>query len=254
MVDGINTYYRRRGHGNPVLWLHHSGGETQLQPWHDAISKNYDLILPDLPGFGKSEKGWVESIDDMAYFVLEFSKALGLKKPILLGSSMGGWIAAELAVLRPKFPGALILVSAAGLRVKGYIPPDYFLMFEPEKIGRVLFKDQTLAKRLMPDLHNSKDEVLEGFYKNFARSMELIWDPYLFNPKLERRLKYVRVPTLIVWGRNDSLISVDHAYLYQKAINGSTVHILDDCGHSVAAEKPEAFTGLVLEWMEKTKL
>ena len=104
-VAGCGVSVKRAGQGAPLLFLHGGGGAPRWLPFMTSLAERFDVIVPEHPGFGKSETPeWLDTIGDLAFFYLDFIKQLGLERVHLVGSSMGGWIAAELAV-RLKYAG-----------------------------------------------------------------------------------------------------------------------------------------------------
>jgi len=115
-VDKCKTHYRRAGKGAPVVFLHGASGAPVVLPFMDKLATRFDVIVPDHPGYGLSdEPEWLENIHDVAYFYLDFLAALKLEKAMVIGSSMGGWMAMEMAVRNTARIGSLVLVSPAGV-------------------------------------------------------------------------------------------------------------------------------------------
>jgi pimeloyl-ACP methyl ester carboxylesterase len=118
----------RGGEGAPLLFLHGAGGAGIWLPFMAALSERYEVIVPDHPGFGRSDKpDWLDELSDLAYFYLDFIEALGLDRIHLVGNSLGGWIAAELAVRSTQRLHTLTLIAAAGIHVNGVPKGDLFL-------------------------------------------------------------------------------------------------------------------------------
>src|SRR4051812_11707329 len=140
-IAGCKTHYRRAGKGAPLVFLHGAGGAPIVLPFMEKLATRFDVIVPDHPGYGQSgEPEWLENIHDVAYFYLDFFAHLGLQKTILVGSSMGGWMAMEMAVRNTSRIASLALVSPAGIKAPGAEPADIFLL-QPEDMVRRLFHD-----------------------------------------------------------------------------------------------------------------
>src|SRR5258708_32025763 len=117
-VVGGEIHVFEAGSGTPVLFLHPSGGAGMWLPFHEGLSHGYRVIAPDHPGFGQSpELEWAQGIDDLVYLYLDVIERLKLSKPIVIGSSFGGWIAAELAVVAPEKIDKLVLIDPIRLRL-----------------------------------------------------------------------------------------------------------------------------------------
>ena len=135
----------RGGKGPPLLYLHGANGASAWLPFMEQLAQRFDVIVPEHPGFGGSDMpDWLDNVGDLAYFYLDMIDELGLDDVHLVGSSLGGWIAAELAVRSSARLKTLVLSAPAGIHVKGVSKGDIFL-WSPEKSARNLFHDQTLA-------------------------------------------------------------------------------------------------------------
>src|SRR5579875_2341617 len=128
-LDDCTVSYQRRGEGTPLLFLHGANNVPGWPPFMARLAERYDVIVPDHPGFGRSEiPPWLDTIHDLAYFYLDFIEALGLHGVHLVGASLGGWIACEIAVRQTAALRTLTLVAPAGLRLAGVRKLDTFLM------------------------------------------------------------------------------------------------------------------------------
>ncbi|HYI87168.1 MAG TPA: alpha/beta hydrolase, partial [Burkholderiales bacterium] len=154
----------------------------------------------------------------------------------LVGQSLGGWAAAELAVRNCSRLASLTLLAPAGIRVKGLPPGDNFI-WDPEEAVRNLYHDQSIPDRMLAVPLSDEDADI-ALTNRFAAT-KFGWEPRWFNPSLERWLHRISVPTLIVWGKNDKLFPADYAKRWGECIPGSRVEIVPDCGHVPAVEKPE---------------
>ncbi|HEX6511941.1 MAG TPA: alpha/beta fold hydrolase [Chloroflexota bacterium] len=242
-VRGIPVHYQRTGQGQPLLYLHGSGAALQWDAGLTALADRFDVIAPAHPGFGPYERPeWMDTIADYAFHYLDFMDALGLDCVHLMGTSMGGWMAAELAVCSSQRLTSLTLIDAAGLQVEGAPAPNVFAMTREEQT-RLVFHDQTLADQaLAVDL----DEAALAAYRHNVAIMELLArDPYLHDPKLPHRLHRVSTPTLVVWGAQDRLIPPAHGRAYAEAIPRARLTLIPDCGHIPHQERPDEFLAIV---------
>src|SRR5947207_12381553 len=140
----------RGGSGAPLVFLHGGGGIGIWLPSMVRLAKKFDVIAPEHPGFGESDTpAWLDSVGDLANFYLDFLDRLDLRGVHLVGSSLGGWIAAELAVRNATRLASLTLIGAAGIHVDGVAPLAPFLTSEEQRI-RALFYDQELAEAGIP--------------------------------------------------------------------------------------------------------
>jgi pimeloyl-ACP methyl ester carboxylesterase len=239
-IDGCRTHLRRGGKGEPLLFLHGASGAPVVLPFMEKLAQRFDVLVPQHPGWGKSdEPEWLENIHDAAYFYLDFLRQLTLSGVTVVGSSMGGWIAMEMAVRSTARMKSLVLVSPAGIAAPGVQPADIFLM-TPEDLVRNLFVDEKLIQaRLAAPV--DVDETL----KNRHTTARLAWEPRLHDPHLGKWLHRIDVPVKIVWGRQDRILPVGIADELKRLIPEAQVHILENCGHLPHAEKADQFVEIV---------
>ena len=239
-VDGCRTHLRRGGSGEPLLFLHGASGAPVVMPFMEKLAQRFDVLVPEHPGYGLSdEPEWLENIHDVAYFYLGFLKKLDLKNTLVVGSSMGGWIAMEMAVRDTSRIKSLVLVSPAGIAAPGVRPADIFLM-PPEEVVKNLFFDQKLAQARL-----AQPENVDISLKNRHTTARLAWEPRLHDPFLPKWLHRIDVPVKIIWGREDRIIPVGFVKEYQRLLPKAQVHILENTGHLPHAEKADEFVELV---------
>jgi pimeloyl-ACP methyl ester carboxylesterase len=248
-VRGCKTYVRRLGAGPTLLYLHGMRGLYGDPPFLLRLAERYEVIAPDHPGFGNSDDPeWLDSISDLAYFYADFIEALGLRGVHLVGHSIGGWIALQLAVRSCERLRSLSLVSSAGIRVKGVPRADTFIL-SPEELARLLFVNGELARRFVEE--EADPERFSFNFKNSVTAAKLTWQPRLCDPQLSKWLHRITVPTFILWGESDRVIPPQYAEALHAAIAGSTVKILPECGHVPAVERPDEFVGAISGFIEK---
>lgn len=237
-VGDTKIHLLRGGKGQPLVILHGAGGGMGWLRFHELMARRFTVYAPVHPGFGASDDPeWLEGVDDLVLFYLDFLDALGLRQVHLLGSSLGGWIAAEFAASHQHRLRSLILVDAAGIQVDGAPMADLFIM-DPVTRAKTVYHnpailDQVLAVQPTP-------EMLQVELRQRVTVAKLAWDPYFHNPKLPRRLGRIRVPTLILWGRHDRLIPSAVGQAYEKAIPGARLVFIEEAGHVPLREAPEA--------------
>ena len=248
-VLGSKIFIRRGGVGEPLLFLHGAGGIPQWLPVFDQLSKNYHVIVPDHPLFGRSDvPDWLDDISDMAYFYLDLLEKLDLRNVHLVGNSLGGWIALEIAVRSTARIKSLTLVSAAGIHVKGVPKADIFMM-NPEETARALFVDDKLIQQMLA--MQPTPEQMDTIYKNRIATAKLGWQPRLFNPKLHKWLHRINVPTHIVWGDSDKIIPPTYGDAFKKLISGSKLTVIPNCGHLPQIERTQPFVSAVSSFLAK---
>ncbi len=238
----------RDGSGPPLLLLRGTDASDVWLPYMDRLAKSYDVIVPEHPGFGGSGMpAWLDSVSDLANFYLDFIDQLGLTGVHLAGTSLGGWIAAELAHRCSAKLASLTLVGAAGLRLHEVGQVDIFLRSEEDGLAD-RFHDQktaaTAAKRLLAP--ESEDVRLS----NAITIARVAWNPRLHDPQLIKWLHRISVPTLLVWGEHDKLFPVAHGKAYAERIAGARLEIMPGCGHAVALEQPDGLVDRLLAFIK----
>ena len=212
------------GEGRPLVFLHGAGGLTEESPFLAALARRWHVYAPLLPGYGDSEGG--DELRDMLAVTLhsfDVLDALGLDRPILVGHSMGGMIAAEMAAVAPREVECLGLIAPAGLWLDDYPVPDIFSKL-PHELPALLFHDPEFGARMMAaggDLNDPK--FLEAFLIRNTRQLAMA-SKLLFpipDRGLAERLYRIRAKTLLVWGEEDRLIPPAHGEAFRKGIAGA---------------------------------
>jgi pimeloyl-ACP methyl ester carboxylesterase len=233
----------RGGSGPTMLYLHGANSVPGWAPFLQALSNDFEVIVPEHPGFGATEDPpWLDNIHDEAYFYLSFLEQLDLTDVHLVGMSLGGWIAAEVAVRSTGRLASLTLCGASGIHVKGVPKGDMFI-WSPEEMARNMVHDQSLAEKMLAMEKTPEEEHVQ--LRNWRTVALLAWQPRLYDPHLYKWLPRIDVPTHIIWGEHDKLLPSDYAKAWQDLISGSQVTILKDCGHLMHIEKPDAFAAAI---------
>ncbi|HUQ76662.1 MAG TPA: alpha/beta hydrolase [Burkholderiales bacterium] len=245
-VDRCRTHYRRAGKGTPLVFLHGASGAPVVLPFMEKLATRFDVIVPDHPGYGESdEPEWLENIHDVAYFYLDFLAALKLEKAVIIGSSMGGWMAMELAVRDTARIASLVLVSPAGLFAPGAEPADIFLMPQEDMIRRIYHDQKYAEERLAMPV---TPEAIDLGLKNRHTTARLGWEPRLQDPFLSKWLHRIDVPVSIVWGAQDEILPVATAHELKRLIPKAELNIFERCGHLPQVEKADEFCDLVVRF------
>lgn len=247
-VRGVRTQLFKGGRGRPLLVLHPEFGAGLWAPYHDALAARFQVVAPDHLGFGGSEHpDWLDSIDDLVLHYVDLLDLLAIGRTSILGTSLGGWIAAAFAIAHPERVDRLVLAAPAGVRVEGVPRYDYFAHPIEETLRR-LFHDPSRAAQLAPN--DSDPEVLVRGHQELATLARLSWNPYLFDPKLQQRLPRITNPTLVVWGTEDAVLPVAHGDAFAALLPCATLRRLPACGHMVPFEQTEQFARLAIEFLE----
>ncbi len=245
-VGSETVEYRVQGQGPPLVYLH--GGLADSE-WHTALdlwAERFTVYQPLLPGFGASTGGErMESIEDLVFHTLDWLDATGLSGEgiVLVGASLGGWLAAELAVRYPRIAHRLCLVAAAGLWLDENPPAELFGN-DPPHLAELLFADQThplaAMMRAVTDISQLPEEVILRQFRAMEALARVAWNPYFHDPKLEPRLSRVRAKTTVVWGKADRFFPLAYGRRYAERIPGASLVVVPEAGHMVILERPAA--------------
>ena len=232
------------GGGAPVVFFHSAGGLLGDNPFLDQLARRYAVFAPEWPGYGESTgEELLEDMQDFALHGWDLVDGLGLRQPHLVGHSMGGMIAAEMACLAPRDLGKLVLVGAAGLWMDEHPIPDIFAQL-PHQIAELLFADPQKGQALLTGGADLSDlEALKEFYLASQRRLAMA-GKILFpipNRRLSKRLYRLVAETLVVWGAADRLIVPAYAERWKALIPSARVVTIDGAGHMLPYEQPEAF-------------
>ncbi len=253
-VAGTSIQVLKGGAGTPLLLLHGAGGNPGWLPYHETLSQHFTVYAPSHPGYDRSSRpDWISTINDTAHFYRQFIEEVGLAPVHLMGFSMGGWLAAEIAAMCPHVLRSLVLVDAAGIKPEvGEIAEIFMISWD--QVQKLRFYDPTQV----PDYETLLNRTLtpeeeEVRWRNREMASRLCWKPYLHNPKLPAYLRGVKLPTLIAWGRQDAILPLNCGEIYHQELSNSILHVIDRCGHSPEVEKPQEFLDAVLEFLPKRR-
>jgi pimeloyl-ACP methyl ester carboxylesterase len=250
------------GAGPSLLFLHGAGGIPVWEGVLPLLARDHRVHAPLLPGFGQSTG--LEYLDDqwdLFFHQFDVMEALGLERPYVVGESMGGWMAAEMAALRPKEIGRLALAAPVGLWRDEAPVVDMFGMMTDELVP-YLFHDRSCpaAQRMLgvASLFSTKDDRTQDqveFLLTMARGFRTA-AKFLFpipERGLEKRLGRVTAPTLVVWGANDTFVSPLYAAIFAEKIPGARVQLIENAGHLIGLERPEPYAAAVSEFGEASR-
>ena len=199
----------------------------------DRLAEKFRVIAPEHPGFGRTQiPEWMMSIGDLALFYLDFMEAQGLEGVHLAGHSLGGWLAAEIAIRNTSRLKSVTLMAPAGI-AHPEVPFGDIFLWTPEEAARAQFHDQALAEKrlaIVPDL----DIVLQ----NKAAVARLAWQPRLANPQLQYWIHRIDRPATLVWGRQDKVVPYACHEMWMKGVRGADLLTIEECGHAIHNEKP----------------
>ncbi len=249
VVRGTAVHLHVEGSGPPLLYLHGAGAGGRWLTFQEQLARHFTVYAPSHPGHGGSPAAeWIEHISDLAFHYLDLLDELGLERAHLVGASLGGWIAAEIATMASPRLRSLVLIDPVGIKVEGWIYPFLFSMELPELVP-MIFQKPDAALALAPK-DDSIDTLAELFRQNAALA-RVGWNPYLYNPLLARRLPRIAAPTLLCWGEHDRLVPLQCAEAWAKSIPGAQLVTFPESGHVPHLEEAEAVAAAVVDFCRR---
>jgi pimeloyl-ACP methyl ester carboxylesterase len=248
-VLGIELEVLRRGRGRPLVALHGFDTIDPQAPFLDLLAPHAEIIAPSAPGFGNSPRPQdFDTVYDLVHLHLALLDWLPGKKTSLLGISFGGWLAAEMAAACTHKIDRLILVDPLGIKVSGRERPDILDIFNrpPGEVRRKSWHDVDRA----PDFDAMSDEALLIRARNREALCVYGWHPYMYNPQLPRWLSRIDVPTLVLWGDSDGVVTPAYGRAYAAMIPGARFEPIACAGHHPEIEQPAAFAERVIHFLE----
>ena len=241
-VDGVTIDLRRLGSGKPLLLLQGLEGWIRDETFTPGLAEHHEVFQPQHPGFGHSEfPTEFRSVADLAQFYLAFLEEFDLRDVVLVGSSFGGWIAAEMAIRSTARIGAIVLIDSFGIRVSDDPTTrdiqDIYAMSQ-EEVAEHFYYDPRANRR---DVTQLPDHVLLSIARSRESMAFLGWKPYMHDPSLDRWLHRIDVPTLVVWGEADGVVSPDYGKVFADRIPNAAFHMIEKAGHYPHLERTEAF-------------
>jgi pimeloyl-ACP methyl ester carboxylesterase len=248
-IAGTGIHVRRRGAGRSLLVLHRDIGTPDRLPFYDALSRQFDVIIPDHPGFGKSERpSWIRSVRDTAVFYRWMLCELGVERPAMLGLGFGGWIAAEMATFDPASAAPLVLVGAMGLKPPRGDILDQALISYIDYVKSGFVKRETFQQVFGE--RPSSEQLIDW---DVCREMcfRVAWRPYMYSDSLPYLLGGVRSPALIVWGDDDAVVPRSAGELYAEQLRNSRFETLGNAGHLLEMEHPGQLAEVVVPYLNQ---
>ncbi|MPZ87341.1 MAG: alpha/beta fold hydrolase [Nitriliruptorales bacterium] len=231
------------GLGPTLLFLHGMGGLRPGAPFLELLADRYRVVAPEHPGFGETEPlAWIDTMVDLAtHYRRMLRETLSEEAVFVVGHSLGGWLAAEVAFQNPDLVRRQVLVAPAGLRGAGE-GIDPFGLNEEQMLVTAVADPATAPPSPKPsDAH---------VIRNRQMAARLAWSPRLADPKLPTRLSLVRTPTLLIWGAQDRIIPADRAAAFQEHLPDVRLVTVEGAGHLPMLEAPERFVSAVNEFFD----
>ena len=248
-VGQTQLYLLKGGSGRPVLALHDVEGHEGWLEFHEALAERATVYAPCHPGYGQTPAPeWIGAIPHQAVFYNWFLQEGGLGPADVVGVGIGGWIAAQMAIMCPEAVRRLVLVDAFGVRPAEGEIADIFVVPWKQVIEagfrdpKVSTEYQRLYGEGIPEFGGTREE-------GRTMSMRMCYRPYMYDPSLPGMLGKVRAPTLVVWGAQDSIVPVECGRLYQQAIPGARLRVIEECGHWPHLDRPRELAAIVGEFL-----
>lgn len=236
----VPVRYIEGGSGQPLVFLHGAGGVAADDPFLARLAESFHVHAPLLPGYGDSEE--CPELRDMLDITLHYwdvVDALGLKDPILVGQSMGGMIAAEMAAIAPHDVTRLGLICPAGLWLDDHPITDIFATL-PYEMPALLFHDVEAGAAMLTAGRNVEDPgFLQTYLVQNARQLGMAGRILFPIPDrgLSQRMYRIKAKTILIWGDSDKLIPPVYAQEFKRRIAGAQLVSIPEAGHMVAVEK-----------------
>ncbi len=244
-VAGLRVQYLEAGAGaaTPLLVLHRSTGNPGWLPFHEALSGGGRVIVPDLPGYGQSDRPeWAREPRDLAILLHRALDRLGLDRVTVVGLGFGGWVAAELAVLQQQRFERLVLIGAPGIKPDEGEILDQMMLAHAVYV-RACFADQAAFEAEFGEQPDAATRELWDFSREMTA--RLTWKPYMWDWRLPYLLAEVDTPTLLVWGGEDGVVPTSVGRQYAEALPNARLEVVEGAGHMVEVERSSEVAALV---------
>src|SRR5579875_1151834 len=245
--SAFETQIFEAGSGAPLLFLHGVSDIGPSEPFLERLAERHRVIAPRLPGFGESTGSeQLLDIHDLIYYELDLLDALGLHGVPLIGHSLGGMIAAELAAVQPERFSALVLIAPLGLWNPAYPVADFFSM-SPAEVAAATYHNPSSPAAQAAGARPEDNEAYIAFMldraKSLATAAKYLWP--IPNRGLNKRLHRVSAPTLLIWGESDGIVPPRYAEDFRAALPQARTEIIAEAGHIPQFEQPERVAQVV---------
>jgi pimeloyl-ACP methyl ester carboxylesterase len=248
-ADGLTIRIDEGGSGRPILVLYGGAGPRSVAGLAAALSSHAYVLMPTHSGFEcEPRPEWLDTIDDLAFSYLELLERLDLQHVLVIGSSVGGWIASAMAVHTTTRLSGLVLLDAVGIQVDGHPVAD----------ASTLSPDELLALSFHHPAAFRVDPATVSPEQTRTRAANIktlhVYDQGLnsADPKLKRRLGRVSIPALVVWGESDGVVDPEYGRAYAQALPNARFELIPEAGHHPQIEQLERLLNLVWEFADST--
>jgi pimeloyl-ACP methyl ester carboxylesterase len=249
--SNLRVHYYRAGKGEPLLYLHHLLGLVGFEPALARLAESFDVIAPYAPGWGPA-KDDLPAIDpgplDVTLHHRDVLDALGIESAHVVGVSIGGWMAAELAAIAPERVRKLVLVNPLGLWFDDAPGEDPFAQ-HPGEPSRVLFSDPAMRERFLFAGREKLDAHVEELL-DLRAAAKFLWP--IPDTGVAKRLPRIAAPTLVVTSEHDAIVPPEvYGPAWQRAIRDAERATIAAAGHLAELEQPDRFATLVREFLRR---
>lgn len=238
-IAGISVEALIAGSGPPLLFLHGGDYFAQHREFFDRLARHWRVVVPRHPGFGNSERPHgFRTVHDLAYLYLDLLERGDLGKATLVGSSFGGWVALEMCIRCVDRIDRLVLIDSVGVKFGGREErdiADIYALASEEVLRRSFFD----PARMAPDYARLSDDELTAIARDRQATALYGWRPYMHNPGLRQWLHRVSVPTLVIWGENDGVVTQDYGHKLCRSLPNSRFEAIREAGHYPQIERPD---------------
>jgi pimeloyl-ACP methyl ester carboxylesterase len=252
-LSGVAVEVTERGKGRPLLLLHPGHPAGRIDPAArimELLAQDARVIAPTHPGFGMTPApAKLTTIDDLAYLYLDLVEAMGLRDCVVVGLSLGGWIAAEVAVKTTERFSHLVLVDAVGIKAGNRETRDIADIYAitDKQLAELAYADPKAMSRNVKALPESELTLMARAREATGR---YAWTPYMHDPKLKGRLHRIQIPTLVLWGEADRVASPDYGRNYAAALPNAEFALVQGAGHFPHLEQPGALSRRIMDFVE----
>jgi pimeloyl-ACP methyl ester carboxylesterase len=243
---GVHLDARLAGNGERVaLVLPGAERVQENSAFVDSLAKDYSVVMPSHPGFGLSPRpDWCSSVADLADIYLDWLDRAALRDVTLVGLQFGGWVALEIAVRKPTRISRLVLVDSLGVKLGGPLVRDIVDIFATPRaeVERRTYADPTFG---LGDLGLASEEDVLEMARNDEAMATYGWEPYMHNPRLAHSIGRIVVPTTVIWGAQDGIVTPEYGRGIAARIPGARFEQIDLAGHRAQVERPSEVAQLI---------
>lgn len=237
MPTDVDLKLNEQGSGKPILVLHGGGGPITVASLAAHLAQNAHVLTPTHPGWdGTVRPEWIGGVDDLAMLYLRLLKERGLRDVTVVGSSMGGWIALEMAVRDlGGLVGKLVIVDGVGVEIAGETGADFFSL-TPRGVAEHAYHE---PDKFFVDPATLPPERLALIRGNMV-ALKAVAGTQMSDPKLLHRLGDVDIPALVLWGESDRIQTPAYGRALAKALPNGRFELIEKAGHLPQLEAPDA--------------